>query len=110
MVEYRGSLDRVYGALANVSRRELLERLAASPARVSDLADTFDITFAGVSKHIRVLEVAGLVKREVQGREHRLSLQTAPLVRAETWLSGYRQFWGHRLDLLDQRISESRTE
>jgi DNA-binding transcriptional ArsR family regulator len=108
MVEYRGDLDRVYGALSNLSRRQLLERLAGSSARVGDLAEAFDMTFAGVSKHIHVLEVAGLVTREVHGREHHLSLQTAPLVSAERWLSGYRSFWGHRLDLLDERIRESR--
>ena len=108
MVEYRsGELDRVYGALANASRRRLLERLAPSPARVTDLAERFEMSLAGVSKHIRVLEDAGLISREVQGREHRLSLEPGPLAGAAAWLSHYRRFWEERLELLDRRIRES---
>ncbi len=109
MVEYRaGDLDDVYGALSNAARRQLVERLASSPARVTDLANDFSISLAGVSKHIRVLEEAGLVRRTIQGREHTLSLQPQPLAGAAAWLLDYRRFWEDRLDLLDRRLRESR--
>jgi DNA-binding transcriptional ArsR family regulator len=109
MVEHRQvDLDRVYGALSHPSRREMLEQLATAPARITDLADRFDISFAGVSKHVHVLEDAGLLRREVQGREHRLSLEALPLASASSWLATYRRFWEQRLDLLDRRIRESR--
>jgi DNA-binding transcriptional ArsR family regulator len=107
MVEYSpGRLDGVYGALANVSRRGLVDRLSTSPARVTDLADSFSMSLAGVSKHIRVLEAAGLIRREVRGREHLISLEPAPLADADHWLAGYRRFWADRLDLLDRRLRE----
>ena len=98
----------MYRALSNRSRRRLVERLALAPARVTDLADSFSISLAGVSKHIRVLEEAGLVQREIQGREHLLSLEPAPLADAAGWLSGYRRFWEERLDLLDRQLRGSR--
>ena len=111
MVEYRGNdLDLVYGALSNASRRHLLERLASSPARVTDLADDFPISLAGVSKHIRVLEDAKLVQRTIHGREHTLSLEPQSLAGAAAWLLGYRRFWEDRLDLLDRRIREARRQ
>ncbi len=109
MVEYRGgNLNVVYGALSNTARRQLLERLARSPARVTDLAHDFSISLAGVSKHIGVLEEAGLVRRIIHGREHTLSLQPEPLAGAAAWLLGYRRFWEDRLDLLERRIWEAR--
>lgn len=108
MVEYRSDdLNLVYGALSNISRRELLERLASAPARVTDLADDFSMSLAGVSKHIRVLEGAGLVRRLVHGREHTLNLQAEPLAGATTWLLGYRRFWEDRLDALERRLTET---
>jgi DNA-binding transcriptional ArsR family regulator len=100
-------LDAVYGALSHDVRRQLLERVAPAPARVTDLADAFPVSLAAVSKHIRVLEEAGLVHREVRGREHLLSLEAEPLAGAAAWLAGYRRFWEERLDLLDAQIRES---
>ena len=109
MVEYRDDdLDGVYGALSNTSRRELVERLAISPARVTDIAGSFAMSLAGVSKHIRVLEDAGLIQRQVQGREHLISFEPGPLLGAAAWIAGYRRFWEDRLDLLDRRLRESR--
>ena len=111
MVEYHPmELDRVYGALAHRARRQLVERLAPSPARVTDLAATFPVSLAAVSKHIRVLEEAGLVRREVLGREHLLSLEPTPLADAAAWLAGYRHFWEERLDVLEARLLESRDQ
>ncbi|MEP6753730.1 MAG: metalloregulator ArsR/SmtB family transcription factor [Candidatus Dormiibacterota bacterium] len=109
MVEHAHlDLDRAYGALSSSSRRRLVERLASAPARVTDLADSFSISLAGVSKHIRVLEHAGLVRRRIHGREHVLSLEPAPLAYASAWLSGYQRFWEERIDLLDRRLGEAR--
>jgi DNA-binding transcriptional ArsR family regulator len=102
------ALDAVYGALAHQVRRQLVAEMAPAPARVTDLAAGFPVSLAAVSKHIRVLEAAGLVRREVRGREHFLRLEAAPLAGAAAWLSDYRRFWEERLDLLESRLREPR--
>lgn len=106
MVEYPdlGALDSVYGALAHRVRRELVGQLSSSSgegAKVTDLASRFEISLAAVSKHIRVLQGAGLVKRSIRGREHHLLLEGRPLGVASLWLEPYRQFWDDRLDVLE---------
>jgi DNA-binding transcriptional ArsR family regulator len=101
-------LDLVYGALAHRARRRLVEQLAPSPARVTELAAGFPVSLAATSKHIQVLEHAGLLHREVRGREHFLSLEPTPLADAAAWLASYRRFWEERLDLLEARLLESR--
>lgn len=109
VVEYlEGGLDEVYGALANRSRRELVARLAPGSARVTDLGDHFAMSLAGVSKHIQVLEDAGLIRRQINGREHLISLEPAPLREAAAWLLGYRRFWEERLDKLDRELRRAR--
>jgi DNA-binding transcriptional ArsR family regulator len=108
MVEYRSStrakaerLDRVYGAIADPTRRAILNRLAGGEVNVGALADAFPISFNGVSKHVKVLEQAGLVRRRIQGREHWLRLHPRPLREASRWLEHYREFWETRLDALE---------
>jgi DNA-binding transcriptional ArsR family regulator len=102
MVEYReGTLTRIYAALADPTRRAILVRLTTQEARVTELAEPFSMSLNAVSKHVRVLEEAGLVRREVRGREHYLSLDAAPLQEATEWLETYRQFWTERLDRLE---------
>jgi DNA-binding transcriptional ArsR family regulator len=101
MVEYRSSLDDTYAALADPTRRAILARLRGRPARVTELAAPFPMSLAAVSKHIRVLEEAGLVHRRIQGRDHVLSLDPAPLRRASDWIEPFRDFWSRRLDALD---------
>jgi DNA-binding transcriptional ArsR family regulator len=101
-------LDAVYGALAHPVRRAMLEVLADSPSRVTDLAAPFAMSFAAVSKHVRVLEGAGLVARTVRGREHELALHPEPLADAAAWLAHYRRFWHQRLDLLEARLLDRR--
>ena len=108
MVEYLSTpaaggrrLNRVYGAIADPTRRAILGMLAGGEVTVGTLADRFPITFNGVSKHVKVLEQAGLVRREVRGREHWLRLRPAPLREASRWLEHYRQFWDERLDALE---------
>jgi DNA-binding transcriptional ArsR family regulator len=94
-------LDQVYGAIADPTRREILSILAEGELNVGSLADRFPISLNGVSKHIKVLERAGLVERTVLGREHRLRLNAEPLQEAAMWLEHYRAFWGARLDALE---------
>lgn len=94
-------LDQVYGALADPTRRAILGILAEGEANVGGLADRFPISLNGVSKHVKVLERAGLVQRTVQGREHRLRLNAEPLREASAWLEHYRAFWDTRLAALE---------
>jgi DNA-binding transcriptional ArsR family regulator len=102
MVEHNTSdLDRVFAALSDPTRRDLVRRLCISPATVSELAQPIDMSLNAVSKHLKVLEKAGLVRREVQGRVHHLYLNPAPLAAAESWVNQYRQFWDARLDSLE---------
>lgn len=94
-------LDAIYGAIADPTRRAIIAVLAAGETNVGSLAEQFPISFNGVSKHIKVLERAGLVKRTVHGREHRLRLNPRPLRDAARWLEHYRAFWEGRLDALE---------
>jgi len=94
-------LNRVYGALADPTRRAILGVLARGEANVGSLAGRFPITLNGVSKHVKVLERAGLVARTVRGREHRLRLVPGPLRDATAWLEHYRGFWEQRLEALE---------
>jgi len=94
-------LDQVYGALADPTRRAIVGILAEGEANVGGLAERFPISLAGVSKHVKVLERAGLVDRTVLGREHRLRLNPEPLREASAWLEHYRTFWDTRLGALE---------
>jgi DNA-binding transcriptional ArsR family regulator len=93
-------LDRVFHALANRTRRAMLRRLAEGPATITELTRPFDMSFPSVSKHLRVLEGAGLVRRAVDGRIHRCRFEAAPLADVEAWLEHYRGFWNGTLDAL----------
>ena len=86
----------------------MLELLRDDELRVTELAEPFDISLAGASKHIRVLEDAGLIRRTVVGREHFLSLDALPLKPAAEWIDGYRAFWEGRLDALDAHLRQGR--
>ena len=94
-------LDLVYDAIADPTRRAILEILAEGDANVGSLAERFPISLNGVSKHVKVLERAGLVQRTIQGREHRLKLNAEPLRDASLWLEHYRTFWESRLAALE---------
>jgi DNA-binding transcriptional ArsR family regulator len=105
VVEYsKAKLDAVYGAIAHPVRRRVLNQLRTRGATVTQLAAAHPMSLAAVSKHIRVLENAGLVRRTIVGREHRLTLEPAPLGAAAGWLDTYRAFWEDRLDLLEARL------
>jgi DNA-binding transcriptional ArsR family regulator len=97
-------LDRTYAALADPTRRALLMALRAGEARITDLAAPFDMTFAGVSRQIKVLEAAGLVRRDVRGREHWLSVRPESLNDAQSWISEQTAFWSRRADALAARL------
>jgi DNA-binding transcriptional ArsR family regulator len=94
-------LDQVYGAIADPTRRAILGILAEGEVNVGSLAERFPISLNGVSKHVKVLERAGLVERTVQGREHRLRLNAEPLREASMWFEHYRTFWETRLTALE---------
>ena len=102
-------LDRVFAAVSDPTRRAILARLAESDARVTDLASEFPISLNSTSKHIRVLEGAGLVRRTVRGREHILTLEAAPLEDAAEWIAHYRKFWSDQLASLDAFVTKRRT-
>ena len=99
-------LDRVYGAISSPTRRAILTVLAGGEVNVGELARRFPVSFNAVSKHVKVLERAGLVARRVRGREHRLRLRPRPLREAARWLAGQRAFWTTRLDALDALLSD----
>ncbi|MBI1407097.1 MAG: metalloregulator ArsR/SmtB family transcription factor [Caulobacter sp.] len=94
-------LDATLQAVADPTRRAILSRLAQGEARVTDLARPFALSLNGVSKHIRVLERGGLVRRRRSGREHFLSLDPAPLDLAAGWIAEQKQLWAARLQRLD---------
>jgi DNA-binding transcriptional ArsR family regulator len=102
------SLDIVYGAIADPTRRAIISALARADRTVGSLAADFPISFNGVSKHVKVLERAGLVSRRVDGREHWLSLEPRRLKAAARWLDEYRVFWEQRLDALESILAEER--
>lgn len=97
----RPSLDQILTALASPTRRAILQRLAAGEARVTDLAHPFAISLNSVSKHIRILERADLVRRRRSGREHLLSYNPQPLDEAAAWIEAQRAIWSARLNTLD---------
>lgn len=104
------SLDRTLAALADPTRRGILARLAQGDARVTDIAAPFDISLNAVSKHLLRLERAGLVTREVKGREHWLSFNGDALEEAADWIAVHQKFWSGRLDALDGFLRARKTK
>ena len=99
-------LDIVFRALADPTRRGMLASLALGEKSIGELAEPFAMSFAGASKHVKVLEEAGLVRREVRGRSHICRLEPGPLASADQWLRHYERFWTARLDTLEQLLRE----
>src|SRR5262245_27447557 len=107
-MRYAGStadLDRTLIALADPIRRRILQRLAAGEARVTDVAAEFPISLNSVSKHIRLLERAKLVERNVTGREHILRFRPEPLSQAQQWIASQQAFWASRLQAVDDLLT-----
>lgn len=101
-----GRLDAVFAALADRTRRRLLSRLARGPASVGELAEPFAMSLPAVSKHLVVLERAGLLKRERDGRVHRCRLEALPLEAAGEFIARYRGFWEGQLEQLARFVEE----
>jgi len=100
MVKLNDQLDQTFAALADPTRRAVVARLAEGDCRVTDLAQPFDMSLPAVSKHLRVLERAGLLVQEKDGRVRRCQLRAKPLKRANDWLNKYRVFWEGQLNSL----------
>ena len=99
-------LTSVFHALGDATRRQMLRELARGEQSVGQLAQPFAISLAAASKHIKVLESAGLIRREVRGRTHLCRLDPGPLATAHEWLSFYERFWTAGLDILERLLRE----
>ena len=107
MVELDSSrLDIVFRALGDATRRGMLASLAQGQRSISELAEPFAMSFAGASKHVKVLEEAGLVRREVRGRTHICRLEPGPMAGADQWLRHYERFWTSRVDALENLLRD----
>ncbi len=103
----QAALDHTMMALADPTRRAILQRLSKGEARVTEIAQPFKMSLNAVSKHIRMLERAKLVRRRKMGREHILSVNPKPLDEVAAWVETQRTFWNARLDALEQALLES---
>ena len=107
MVEHSQSaeLDRVFSALADPTRRAILRRLTHRPATINEIAKPFRVSLNAISKHVMTLERAGILRRQIKGREHYCWIEPGPLREANEWLEHYRQFWEQRLDALEAYVA-----
>lgn len=103
-------LDSVFHALADSTRREILRRVASREYTISELAEPFKMTLAAVSKHIKVLEKAGLLTRSIDGRIHRCAMNAEPLTEASNLIRYYQEFWEGRLNALEKFLEETADE
>jgi DNA-binding transcriptional ArsR family regulator len=111
MVEYTSSLlDRTFAALSDPTRRQILAQLAKGEECVTELARPHSMSLAAVSKHLIVLEKAGLVKRRRNGRVHSLALDAKPMQEAQEWLERYRKFWTGNLDSFEKYLDKLQTK
>jgi DNA-binding transcriptional ArsR family regulator len=111
MVKYESSrLDRTFAALADPTRRSILANLAEGEHCVTDLAKPHRMSLPAISKHLRVLEKAGLVRRQRRGRVHQLALEAKPMAEAQEWIAEYRKFWEASLDRLDTYLKKLQSE
>ena len=108
MVESK--LDATFRALADPTRRGMLANLALGEKSIGELASPFNMTFAGASKHVKVLEDAGLIARRRLGRTHLISIEAKPLEEAERWLRQWEKFWNTRLDRLQALVERDKEE
>src|SRR5438270_13382590 len=106
MVEQR--LDTTFRALADLTRRGMLATLALGERSIGELAEPFAMSFAGASKHVKVLEDAGLIARRKVGRTHLISIDAKPLEEAERWIRQWERFWNVRLDRLEALIEQEK--
>jgi|SRR6266513_2725778 len=108
MVKYSPrQLNRTFAALADPTRRRMLRQLARGEHCVTDLAKSYAMSLPAVSKHLRVLEKAGLLRRRRYGRVHQLNLEAAPMKQAAQWVEEYRKFWEGSLDRLADYLEKT---
>ncbi len=106
VIYYDQALDLTFSALGDSTRRAILARLTLGDASVGELAAPFEMSLPAVSKHLKVLERAGLLARDRQGRVHRCRLDPEPMRQADDWIGHYRRFWEERLDALDEYLQQ----
>ncbi|MCG8409337.1 MAG: metalloregulator ArsR/SmtB family transcription factor [Phycisphaerales bacterium] len=99
-------LDQIFGALADPTRRGILEMLSRGATNVRTLASPFRMSQPAISKHLRVLESAGLIRRDKRGREHRISVNTQPVEQARDWIAHYTQFWKQQFDAVEDYLKQ----
>lgn len=104
---YTDTLDVTFMALSDSTRRALLMRLAENECSVSELAEPFDMSLPAISKHLRILENAGLIVRRKEGRRHKFQVDPAPMKDAVAWIEKYRKFWEQRFDALERHLHET---
>ena len=102
------NLSSALGAVSHPSRRAILDRLTRGPARVTEIAEPFAMSLNAVSKHLKVLESAGLIRREVVGREHFIELEAAPLREVSRWVHEYERYWTAHLDRVEKYFKQKR--
>ncbi|HEY5615904.1 MAG TPA: metalloregulator ArsR/SmtB family transcription factor [Bacteroidota bacterium] len=111
MVKYNTiDLDTLFSALSDPTRRAIVERLAEGEASVGELAEPFNMSLPAISKHLRILEEAGLLLRHKEGRVHHITLNSKPMKEAMQWIERYRQFWESRLDSLETYFTKSKNQ
>ncbi|HEU4610740.1 MAG TPA: metalloregulator ArsR/SmtB family transcription factor [Kofleriaceae bacterium] len=110
MLHHSPSLDNVFQALADPTRRAIVERLSAGSASVSELAEPFDVSLSAIGQHIRLLEEYGLVRSSKIGRTRTVELAPAALAKAERWFAEHRERWERRFDRLGELLAEGEDE
>ena len=106
MVEYTMQLDSIFNSLADLIRRDMLQRVARYEHSVSELVACYDVSFAAISKHLKVLEKARLIHKRKEGKKHMVSLAPGALASADEYLEQYRKMWQRRYDKLDVLLKE----
>jgi DNA-binding transcriptional ArsR family regulator len=109
MQQAANNLDQVFFALSDGTRRAILSRLAEGSTTVGELAEPFEISPPAISKHMKILEKAGLIERRIAGRQHHCTLSTGALERAEDWINFHRKFWESRLDALEDLLKKQKS-
>jgi DNA-binding transcriptional ArsR family regulator len=110
MLEYSEQLDRAFHALADGTRRGMLERLSSGPASVSELARPYDMSLAAIHQHVQVLEESGLIVTEKRGRTRECRISTEAVQQVENWLSERRQLWVSRFDRLGKLLESGKID
>ena len=108
MVNYnQHQLDLAFGALAHPIRRGILARLSTGEASISELAEPFKVSAPAITRHMKILEKAGLLSRKKLGREHRCRLEQKRMKQAQEWIAAHRKFWNEKLDALELYLKEN---